>query len=67
MNVLSAHATREAGAVAALAEERKVAKYVQLIPVHLFSPVTVETTGVFGPCTKALLKDLGHWMTQTTG
>ena len=54
----SARTTRKAEAVAALAEERKVAKYVHLTPVHLFSPVAVETTGVFGPHTKALLKDL---------
>ena len=63
----SARTTRKAEAVAALAEERKVAKYVHLTPVHLFSPVAVETTGVFGPHTKALLKDLGRQMTQTTG
>ena len=43
----SAHAIREAGAVAALAEERKVAKYIHLTPVHLFSLVAVETMGVF--------------------
>ena len=58
--------TREAGAVAAMAEERKVAKYAHLTPSHLFSPIAVETTGVFGPRTKALLKELGHRMTQTT-
>ena len=63
----SAHATREAGAVAALAEEREVTKYVHLNPVHLFSPIAEETMSVFGPHTKALLKDLGRWLTQTTG
>ena len=63
----SARTTRKAEAVAALAEERKVAKYVHLTPVHLFSPAAVETTGVFGPHTKALLKDLVRQMTQTTG
>ena len=62
----SATATREA-AVAAMVEERKVAKYAHLTPAHLFSPITVETTGVFGPCTKALLKELGHRMTQSMG
>ena len=35
----------EEGAVAALAEERKVAKYVNLTPEHLFSPIVVETMG----------------------
>ena len=63
----SAHATREVGAVAALAEEREVTKYVHLTPVHLFSPIIVETMGVFGPHTKALLKDRGRRLTQTTG
>ena len=54
----SAHATMEEGTVAVLAEERKVAKYVNLTPEHLFSPIAVETMGVLGPCTKALLRDL---------
>ena len=52
----SAHATREAGAVRS--SERKVAKYVNLTPEHLFPPIAVETMGVLGPCTKALLRDL---------
>ena len=47
----SAHATREAGAVAAPAEERKVAKYVNLTSKHLFFPIAVETMGVLGPNT----------------
>ena len=63
----SAHATRGAGAVAALTEERKVAKYVNLTPEHLFSPITVETMGILGPRTKALLRDLGRRVTKTTG
>ena len=62
----SAHTTREAGAVAALAEERRVVKYVNLTPEHLFSPIAVETMGVLGPHTKMLLRDLGRWVTQTT-
>ena len=63
----SANATREAGAVAVLAEERKVTKYVNLTLEHLFSPITVETMGVLGPRTKALRRDLGQQVTQTTG
>ena len=63
----SAHATREEGAVAALAEERKVSKYVNLISEHLFSPIAVKTMGVLGPCTKALFRDLGRRVTKTTG
>ena len=62
----SAHTTREAGAVAVLAEERKVAKYVNLTPEHRFFPIAVETMGVLGLRTKVLLRDLRHWVTQTT-
>ena len=39
----------EDGAVAALAEERKKAKYQHLDTLHMFVPFVVETTGVFGP------------------
>ena len=49
------------GGVAALAEERKVAKYVNLTPEHLFSLIAD------GPRTKALLRDLGCQVTQTKG
>ena len=63
----SASATSEAGAVAALAEERKIAEYADLSQMHHFSPVAVETTGVFGPQTKTFIKDLGHRITQATG
>ena len=44
-----------------------MAKYVNLTPEHPFSPIAVETMGVLGPCTKVLLRDLGRWVTQTTG
>ena len=44
-----------------------MAKYAHLTPEHLFSSAAVETTGVFGPSTKALLKELGHRMIQTMG
>ena len=44
-----------------------MAKHAHLTPVHLFSPVVVETTGVFDPRTKAILKELDHQMTQTMG
>ena len=42
------NATRESGAVAALAEERKCLKYSQLDSSHQFEPVAIETTGVIG-------------------
>ena len=41
----AAAASREPGVVAALAEERKIVKYVHLGPLHLFTAVAVETTG----------------------
>ncbi len=43
-----AQATREAGAVAALAEERKKAKYLDLVRTHLFVAVVIETAGAMG-------------------
>ena len=55
------------GAVAALAEEMKMTKYINHTPEHLFSPIAVETMGVLGPRTKVLLRDLGRRVTQTTG
>ena len=61
------NATREAGAVAALAEERKKAKYQHLDASHYFVPITVETAGTFGPQTRAFLKDLGCRITRATG
>ena len=42
-------ASQEAGVVAAIAEERKKAKYTCLSSYHIFTPVAVETAGVFGP------------------
>ena len=63
----SSSATREEGAVAALAEERKTAKYTHLNPTHAFTPVAIETSGVFGPQTMAFLKELGQRLAQASG
>ena len=63
----SSSATREAGAVAALAEERKTAKDAHLNPTHAFTPVAIETSGVFGPQTMAFLKELGQRLAQASG
>ena len=61
-------ATSKAGAVAALAEERKKnIYYAHLDPSHSFTPVAVETSGVVGPQSLAFLKDLGRRMRQVTG
>ena len=57
----------EAGAVAALVEERKKNIYAHLDPSHSFTPVAVETSGVVGPQSLAFLEDLGRRMRQVTG
>ena len=52
-------ATGEAGAIAALAEESKTAKYAHLKPrphMHALTPVAIETLEVFRPQTMAFLK-----------
>ena len=56
--------TSEAGAVAALAEERKINKYAAMDPSHTLA---VETLGAFGPNTATFLKDLGRRIRQTSG
>ena len=58
---------REPGEVAALAEERKVAKYAHLSSLHLFTPVAVETTGIIGQLTRDFLKDLGRRLRHVMG
>ena len=55
-----ASATSNAGAVAALAEERKLALYGNLVQNHYFVPVAFETSGVNDPQSRLFLKELGH-------
>ena len=55
------------GAVAAAAEERKVAKYMVLGHSHSFTPVAIETLGAIGPKSLAFIRDLGYRMKQRTG
>ena len=61
------HATRGAGKVAAVAEGLKAEKYAYLPPAYHFTPVAIETTGIFGPCTAAFLRELGRRIHQETG
>ena len=62
------NATREAGAVAALAEERKRLNTNIWMPHTVSFPShAVETAGAFGPQTRAFLKDLGRRITRATG
>ena len=60
-------ATREAGAVAALAERNKHEKYAALNQHHIFTPVAIETAGPFGPETFTFLRELGCRLKQVTG
>ena len=60
-------ATSEAGAVAALAESRKKAKYGSLDPVYSFTPIAIESSGACGPLTLEFLRDLGNHIRQATG
>ena len=52
-------ASSEAGAVATIAETRKLSKYSYLDSTHCFVPVAVETAGVFGPLSQAFVQELG--------
>ena len=60
-------ATSEAGAVAALAEGKKKAKYSCLDTSYSFAPVAIESSGVFGPLTLDFLRDLGNRIKLATG
>ena len=60
-------ASREAGAVANQAEQLKRAKYAELAATHHFTPVAVETTGVFGKEAQAFLRELGRRIRVETG
>ena len=60
-------ASQAAGGVAANAEVRKELKYANLSHSHCFMPLSVESTGVFGPRTFSFVKDLGRRMTRQSG
>ena len=59
-------ATSEAGAVAALAEVRKEAKYTSLCSTHVFTPVAIETSGVFGSKSLSFIRELGRRIVHVT-
>ena len=56
-------ATHAAGEVSKKAEAEKEEKYSNLLHSHDFTPVTVETSGVFGQKTMSFIRELGkrHW------
>ena len=49
-----------AGMVARRAEERKKALYDELDSTHVFIPIAIETSGVFGNDTLVFLKEIGY-------
>ena len=59
-------ASSKAVAVAALTEDRKRTKYTCLEPSYTFTPIAIETSGIFGPLTLQFLKDLGNRLRQFT-
>ena len=59
-------ASREAGSVASQAEQLKNRKYTELLASHHFTPIAIETSGVFGPEAAAFLRDLGHRLRAQT-
>ena len=64
---LVALAAREAGTVASQAESKKLQKYALLGNSHHFVPITIETSGVFGPEALPFLRELGRWIKAETG
>ena len=59
-------ATCAAGAVAALAEVRKEARYTSLCSTHVFTTVAIETSGGFGPKTLRFIRELGRRIVHVT-
>ena len=60
-------ATSHAGGVAALAEEKKRAKYSNLDQGYSFTAVAIETLGAIGAQSITFLKDLSRRIKQRTG
>ena len=60
-------AVAEAGAVANQVECKKQLKYAHLGPGHIFTPIAIESSGVFGTETVKFLTDLGHCLKLASG
>ena len=58
--------SESAGAVAKMAEERKLIKYAELIPNYFFVPVAMETTGVWGKDGLRFIKEVGRRISMET-
>ena len=46
---------------------KKCVKYAHLDHNHIFTPIAIETSGVYGSETLKFLKELGHRLKQTSG
>ena len=55
------------GSAACGAEQRKRRKYVGLVTRYRFEPVALETAGVYGLTTAAVLSEIGHRISEATG
>ena len=55
-----AQASTAAGNVAKAAEIRKQSKYSSLSSSYSFSPILIESMGVFGPQSLSIIRDLGR-------
>jgi len=55
------------GAVAEMADERKLAKYSNLASNFTFQPIAVENPGSFSLSTLEFLSDLGHKLSSFSG
>ena len=55
------------GSAARKAEERKRSKYPDMVARYRFEPIAVETTGVYGNSTEALISEIGRRISEVTG
>ena len=60
-------ASQRAGAVADQAEEKKLRKYQSIPRSYNFTPVAIETSGVFGEYARYLFNQLGRRIKRATG
>lgn len=56
-----------AGSAAGEAELKKREKYRLLAERYIFEPIAIETTGVYGPSSLQLVKDIGRRVSNATG
>ena len=65
-NSYLATTSKEAGKLAIMKENRKLAKYTELAKEYEFFPVIVETLGCFGPYATKLLDEIGSLIVEQT-